>query len=167
MKQKILVTYASRTRVTNGVAQLISEVLTKRGAEVDMHFILDVNDLSLYDTVVIGSSIRYGQWLPEAVRFVKVHQRRLREKTVAYFIVCMTLREDTQENREEVAKALTHVRQLVEPIDVGLFAGALRPRKLKFMARLITKLLKLPEGDFRDVPAIQAWAEQLAEKLKI
>lgn len=167
MTQKILITYASRTRVTSGVAHIIGEELAKRGAKVDTHFILDVNDVSAYDTVVVGSSIRYGHWLPEAVQFVKIHQRNLQKKKVAYFVVGMTLREDTQENRDTVLTALKQVRKWVEPIDIGLFAGALKPKKLDFIARMITKLVKMPEGDFRDIPAIRIWAEELADKLAL
>lgn len=167
MTQKILVTYASRTRVTSSVAYIIGEELAKRGAKVETHFILDVNDVSDYDTVIIGSAIRYGQWLPEAVQFVKIHQRNLQEKIVAYFVVCMTLRDDTKENRDTVITALNQVRKWVNPIDIGLFAGALKPKKLSLMARFITKLARMPAGDFRDIPTIRQWAEQLAEKLHL
>lgn len=167
MTQKILITYASRTRVTSGVAHIIGEELAKREAKIDMHFILDVNDISAYDIVVIGSSVRYGHWLPEAVQFVKIHQRNLQQKKVVYFVVGMTLRENTPENRAAILTALTQVRQWVEPMDIGLFAGALKPRKLGFIARIVAKLIKIPEGDFRDIPAIRAWAEQLAEKLAL
>jgi len=165
MTQRILVTYASRTRVTSGIAHIIGEELAKRSAKVDMHFILDVNEVSAYDVIVVGSSIRYGHWLPEAVQFIKIHQRSLQQKKVAYFVVGMTLRENTQENRDMVLSTLTQVRKWVEPVDIGLFAGALKPRKLNFVARLVAKLVRMPEGDFRDIPAIQGWAGQLAEKL--
>lgn len=165
MKQKILVTYASRTRSTQSVADAIAEVLVKRGASVDMRFILDVSDVSPYDAIVIGSSIRAGHWLPEATRFIKIYQEQLQKKSVAYFVVCMTLYQNTPENREKILSALNPMCQIVKPVDIGLFGGILERKKLKLIWRILSLFIGFPEGDFRDFPAIRAWAAQLAEKL--
>ncbi|OQW94208.1 MAG: hypothetical protein BWK79_07070 [Beggiatoa sp. IS2] len=165
MKQKILVIYASRTRSTQSIASAIAEVLVKRGANVDMRFILDVSDISPYDAVVIGSSIRTGHLLPEVIRFVKIYHEQLRKKSVAYFIVCMTLYQNTPENRKKMMSALDPVCQWVEPVDIGLFGGILERKKLRLIWRILSLFTGFPEGDFRDFPSIRAWAAQLAEKL--
>jgi menaquinone-dependent protoporphyrinogen oxidase len=164
MKQKVLVTYASRTRSTQSVADTIAEVLVKRGATVDMRFILDVNDITSYDAIVIGSSIRTGHWLPEAVQFIKIHQEQLQKKSVAYFVVCMTLYKNTPANRGKILLALEPVCQLVKPVDIGLFGGILERKKLKLIWRILSLFTGFPEGDFRDFPAIRSWSAQLIEK---
>lgn len=166
MKLKILVTYASRAGSTQGVAQAIAEELVKRDAIVDMRFILDVNDVSAYQAVIVGSAVRSGQWLPEAVRFVKIHQRQLRKRPVAYFAVGITLYDQKQESRDKILAALKPVCEWVEPVDIGLFAGAMRSRRLKFLGRLLVKFLRVPEGDYRDFPAIRAWAERVLGKIQ-
>jgi menaquinone-dependent protoporphyrinogen oxidase len=107
--------------------------------------------------VVVGSGIRVGKWLPEAVQFVERYQEALSRVPVAYFLVCLTLKDDTEENRREVAAYLDPVREMVQPVDVGLFAGAMDYSKLPFIFRLMMKAMKSPEGDFRDWEAIRAW----------
>ena len=59
MKNKILVTYASRTGWTVGVAEAIGKTLAENGAQVDVFPMHDVKDLSPYDAVVAGSA---HQW---------------------------------------------------------------------------------------------------------
>ena len=158
MSDKILVAYASRCGSTGGVAEAIGQVLCDGGAAVDVRLVKDVTDVSPYRAVVVGSAIRMGQWLPEAVKFVETHRDALSQVPVAYFAVCMTLAEDTEENRRTVAAHLDPVREQVQPVDVGLFAGAMDYSKLSFVFRLIIKAMKVPEGDFRNWDAIRNWA---------
>jgi menaquinone-dependent protoporphyrinogen oxidase len=165
MKDKILVAYASRAGSTGEVAEAIGQVLCEAGAAVDVRLAKEVTDLSPYRAVVVGSGIRVGKWLPEAVQFVERYQEALSRVPVAYFLVCLTLKEDTEENRRTVAAYLDPVRDLVQPVDVGLFAGAMDYAKLPFIFRLMMKAMKSPEGDFRDWEAIRDWADQVRARL--
>ena len=61
MTKKILVTYASRTGTTAGVAEAIGKTLAESGAEVDVRAVADVKDLTPYDAVVAGSAIQGKQ----------------------------------------------------------------------------------------------------------
>jgi len=106
-----------------------------------------------------------GRWLPEAVQFVGTHQETLSRIPVAYFLGCMTLEDDTEENRRTVAAYLDTVREIVQPVDVGIFAGAMDYAKLPFVFRLMMKVMGTPEGDYRDWEAIRAWADGLRPAL--
>jgi menaquinone-dependent protoporphyrinogen oxidase len=55
----------------------------------------------------------------------------------------------------------------IKPVDVGLFAGWYEPAKFGFAERTILKLMKTPQGDFRDWAAIDAWAEKICPNLGI
>ena len=165
MSEKILVAYASRCGSTGEVGEAIGEVLCNGGATTDVRLAKDVTDVSPYRAVVVGSAIRMGRWLPEAVKFVETHRGALSQVPVAYFAVCMTLKDDTEENRREVAAYLDPVREIVQPVDVGLFAGAMNYSKLSIPFRLIIKAMKVPEGDFRDWDGIRAWATNLRPML--
>jgi menaquinone-dependent protoporphyrinogen oxidase len=135
---------------------------------VDVRLAKEMTDLSPYRAVVVGSGIRVGKWLPEAVQFVERHQEALRRMPVAYFLVCLTLKDDTEENRRTVAAYLDPLREQgpqVQPVDVGLFAGVMDYSKLSFMLRLMMKAMGSPEGDFRDWEAIRAWASQVRARL--
>ena len=165
MSDKILVAYASRAGSTGGVAEAIGQVLCNGGVAVDVRLAKEVTDVSPYRAVVVGSAIRMGQWLPEAIKFVEMHRDALSQVPVAYFAVCMTLAEDTEENRRMVAAYLDPVREIVQPVDVGLFAGAMDYGKLSFIFRLVIKAMKVPEGDFRNWDAIRDWAANVRPRL--
>jgi menaquinone-dependent protoporphyrinogen oxidase len=162
MKDKILVAYASKCGSTGEIAKAIGQTLAKTGATVDVRPIKDVSDLSAYRAVVLGSAIRRGQWLPEASTFVKTHEQALSRLPTAYFTVCMTLSQDTEENRRKAAAYVEPVRQIVTPVEEGLFAGKMDYGKISLVERLlITQVFKIPEGDFRNWQAIQTWAQAL------
>ena len=161
MSDKILVAYASRCGSTGEVAEDIGQVLCEAGAAVDVRLAKDVTDVSPYRAVIVGSGIRMGRWLPEAVKFVETYREPLSRVPVAYFLTCLTLMDDTEENRRTAAAYLDPVREIVQPADVGIFAGTMDYSKLPFLFRLMMKGMGSPEGDFRDWEVIRAWAADL------
>jgi menaquinone-dependent protoporphyrinogen oxidase len=172
MNDKILVTYASRTGFTRGVAEAIGQTLAEGGMPVEVRPMADVTDLTPYRAVVAGSAIRGNQWLPEAMRFVQANRTELARKPFATFLVCMTLAIANGKYREQVRDFLQPVRALVRPVSEGLFAGALDIRKVpsfrdKVGFRLSVAFGVWQEGDHRDWSAIRAWAAELAPRLGV
>jgi menaquinone-dependent protoporphyrinogen oxidase len=171
MNDKILVTYASRTGSTAGVAEMIGKILAEGGAQVDVLPMQEVKDLSPYRAVVAGSAIRGAKWLPEAMQFVQTRRAELASKPFAAFLVCMTLAMPSGEKyRPHVADMLQPVRALVRPVSEGLFAGILDISKVptigdKIKFRLSVAMRVWSEGDHRDWDAIRAWAEDLRLRL--
>lgn len=167
MNNKILVTYSSRTGWTVGVAEAIGKTLSENGHQVDVLPMQDVKSLSAYNAVVAGSAIRSKAWLPEAVQFIRAHQNELKTKPFAAFLVCMTLAMPNGENyRPHVSTWLDPVRNLANPVSVGLFAGGLDINKIEaFKDRLMFRISVMfgvwKEGDHRDWNAINQWAAQL------
>ena len=167
MLNKILVTYASRTGATAGVAEAIAKTLAENGAQVDVYPMQDVKDIAPYQAIVAGSAVQDRQWLPEAMQFVRRHQVTLNQKPFAMFSVCMTLAmRDGEKYRPQVMEWLAPVRALVRPVSEGLFAGVLDIQKipsfndrLKFRISVATGVWS--EGDHRDWNAIRNWANGL------
>lgn len=169
MSNRILVTFATRTGSTAGVAEAIAQTLAdgRTPGTVDVSPMQAVSSLGPYRAVVAGSAIQDGQWLPEALQFIKVQQQALVKRPFAAFLVCMTLAMPNGERyRESVADWLAPVRAYVRPVSEGLFAGMLNIEKvpsmrdrLKFRLSVATGVWK--EGDHRDWDAIQDWAEAL------
>ena len=161
MKKRVLISYASRCGSTGGVAEAMGQVLCGMGASADIRFVGNVNDLSPYHAVIVGSAIRRGKWLPEAVGFVKDNQDILGRLPTAYFVVCLTMKENTVENRSTVMTYLDPVRKeapKIQPVAVGLFPGAVDFSKLSFVDKTILKAKGVSEGDYRDWSAVKAWA---------
>jgi menaquinone-dependent protoporphyrinogen IX oxidase len=87
---------------------------------------------------------------------------------VAYFVVCLTMSEDTPENRQTTLGYLEPLRKAapeVQPVDTGLFGGAVLNDTAEFkqlfpLLRFIAgAMVKNPQvQDRRDWEAIRAWA---------
>jgi menaquinone-dependent protoporphyrinogen oxidase len=165
MNDKILITYASRTGFTVGVAEAIGKTLAEGGGSVEVRPMQEVKDLTPYRAVVAGSAIQGKRWLPEAMQFVQAQRAALAQKPFAAFLVCMTLAMRNGENyRPAVAEFMAPVRTLVRPVSEGLFAGGLDIRKIpsfgdKVKFRLSVLMGVWSEGDHRDWNAIRVWAD--------
>ena len=166
--KKILIAYATRVGSTIEVAQAIADVLTEWGAKVEVRSTNERIDIDRYDAVILGSAIRVGKWLPEAVDFLKTHYDALSTVPTAFFVACMTLHDDCDENRKLVLSYLDPVFEAlpdVRPVSIGLFAGEVNPAKLSLPIRLFIRANKVPCGDFRDWDAIRRWASSIAPTL--
>lgn len=166
MSKRIIVTYASRTGFTVGVAEAIGKTLAEHDFPVDVTPMIEIDDLSLYDSVIAGSAIQNKQWLPEAMQFIQRHRLVLTQKPCAVFLVCMTLAMPNNPYQAEVANWLQPVRAIVKPASEGLFAGGLDIRRipslsdrLKFRISVLAKVWS--EGDHRDWIAIRRWTENI------
>lgn len=157
MEKRILVAYASGSGSTAEVAEAIGDVLQSKDVPVDVRPAGEVDDLSGYSAVVLGSSIRLGRWLSPAVHFLETHRKALSELPVAYFTTCLTLAAETEEGRQKVLAYMEPVLEMapeVKPVALGLFAGSLDPTMQLLVAGG-------PYGDFRNWDAIRAWAEEI------
>jgi menaquinone-dependent protoporphyrinogen oxidase len=162
MSDRILVAYASKSGTTVDVAQAIGKSLSDQGATVDVKPAKAVTSLEGYRAVVIGSGIRMGQWLPEAVGFVKTHQAKLHQLPIAYFTVHLLHLDDGEESRTIRATFTEPVRRILAPKTEVFFAGRLAYSKLSLIELMLAKAMKAQEQDLRDWNKIHAWAEGLA-----
>jgi len=161
MNGKILVAYTSEYGSTAGVADAIGKELCNKGASVDVRIAKKVTHLSSYCGVILGSPIYKGKLMSDAVKFLKENSGILSKIPVAYFVVCMTMQNPTEENRQKALAYLDSVLHSVpqiKPVGIGLFAGALHYDKLSWPMRKVLQFKGLPEGDFRDWDMIQTWA---------
>jgi len=173
MPEPILITYASRTGSTKGVAEAIAQSFSVKGIPVRVLPMNEVTNLAEYKAVIAGSAIQDKKWLPEAIQFMEKNKAILKSKPVAVFLVCITLSmAQAEKYRPEVARWLDPVRAMVTPVSEALFSGELYLDKVpSFKDRLLYRISILfgffKQGDHRNWKAIQSWATSLESILSV
>jgi menaquinone-dependent protoporphyrinogen oxidase len=156
-----LIAYATRAGSTGDVAEAIGQVLQARGFRVDVRTVKSRPRVASYDIVLVGSAVRAGSWLPEAVDFVAAHQLSLKHVPVALFTVHM---HNTGGDPQSVANRrayLSQIRPLVYPVAEAYFSGAIDPVNLPLLDRWAVRALKAPVADHREWDKIRGWAQTI------
>ncbi len=161
-KKKILIAYASRAGSTAEVAEKICKTLRGLGLDVDVKSIKGITNIDEYNGVIIGSAIRMFKLLPEVVNFAKKFKDAIKDKPVAYFIVCLLMKDDNEKTRSQVLEYLKPLLEIKEPVSIGLFGGKMDYSKLSLIWRILFKR-RVPEGDFRNWKKITDWTNGLLE----
>ncbi len=157
MNNRILVTYATRASSTAEVAAAIGESLGQRTFSVHVKPVKDKPSLGGYRMAIMGSAIRMGKWLPEAVEFIKANQAALGQMHAALFSVHMPNVGDDEASRAARLAYLDSVRPLLDGAEEVCFGGKMDLARLSFLDRLMAKMVKAVDADHRDWDAIRAW----------
>jgi menaquinone-dependent protoporphyrinogen oxidase len=163
----ILVTYASRHNATAQIAEVIASTLRKPDDETsmttaDVRAVEDVDEVTDYDAVVLGSAIYNDRWLPAARHFTDDNVEALRRRPLWVFSCGpvgdpLGLTADTPDHAE--------ITEALWARGTATFPGRLRAAELGLLERATVRLINAPEGDYRDWDAIRAWAEDIHEAL--
>lgn len=168
MEKKILLVSSGWSGTSDAVAAEIARSLTEAGFTVHTGTAKDAPAPGAYQGLVMGTAIHMGQVHPDMKTYLRKHQAVISQMPAAYFVVCLTMKDDTEENRRTVNGYLDVLRKetpSIQPASIGLFAGSLIFAKLSLPMRLMLKMAKLEEGDYRDWDEIRRWSAELPEKL--
>jgi menaquinone-dependent protoporphyrinogen oxidase len=170
----LLVAYASKHGATQAIAERIAEKLSAAGQAAEARSVKAAGDLAKYDAFVIGSAAYLGSWLTEAVEFVRQNEAILSARPVWLFSSGPLGTQATDAQGRDLLltsepKQFAELRQAIKPRATQVFFGTLDPATLGISERLMRRMpagrALLPEGDFRDWAAIEAWAEGIAREL--
>ncbi len=168
MANEIIIAYETRYNSTREMAEKIGEVLAECGLGVDVLSIDQISGLGPYKAVILGSAVFTGSWCEEAAKFLETNEKTLSEKVVWLFS-SGPLGEGTVEDDSKgwrFPKKLQPIADRIAPRDIALFHGKIDKDKLSFKHKFMTKVAKVPAGDFRRWDEISAWAKGIAETLK-
>ena len=172
MKIRILVAHATRQGSTKGIAERIATTLLANDIEADAIAVDAVRDVDGYDGYVIGSAVYAMHWLGEAKRFVRRHRAVLRRHPVWLFS-SGPLSTDPADAEDAAPRDLGEIERAVAVRRHRIFAGAWAhgaPRigmLERFMSLVPAAREALPEGDFRDWPAVDDFATTVASELAL
>jgi menaquinone-dependent protoporphyrinogen oxidase len=158
MKNRILVSYATRAGSTVEVAAAIGESLSQRGFTVEVKPVKENPNPADYQAVILGSAIRMGGWLPEAVDFIKRNQQALIKIPTALFTVHMLNTGDDETSRTNRLAYLNPVRPFLGNLEEIYFAGKMDFSRLSFLDRFVAGMVKAVETDQRDWDKIHSWS---------
>jgi menaquinone-dependent protoporphyrinogen oxidase len=159
---KVLVSAASKHGGTILVADAIADELRAAGLDVESLEPERVGDVSRYDAVVLGSAIYMGRWLRSAKELVRRQDENLRGRWLWLFSSGPLGDPLTPaEVPEEVASLAAYLGAR----DHHLFGGRLDRSRLGLAERAILAATKAPEGDFRALDDVRAWANGIAAEL--
>lgn len=161
---KVLVVYATSSGCTEGLAERIGSTLAENGADVEVVSAKKAPRAAGYDAVLVGSGVRAGTWHKSAQAWVAANAATLKNTPVAFFTCGLAMHDGKAEETRAYSTPVEEANG-VTPVDVGLFAGWNEPKKMSFPERTILKMMKAPEGDFRDFPAVEAWTREVAPQL--
>ena len=165
---KVLVVHASHFGSTRQIAERMTNVLVGHGLEVTVEAADQAGAASAFDAVVIGSAVHGGHWLKAASEFVRRERSTLRQRPVWLFssgpVGDLPVR-SVQSDPAEIGE----FRHYFTPQEHRVLAGSFDRATADFgglgiVERTVVKRF-LPEGDWRDWPAIEAWAAGIARQL--
>ncbi|WP_369045480.1 flavodoxin domain-containing protein [Sinomonas sp. P10A9] len=173
----ILVAYASKHGATAGIAERIGSTLNAAGLSATVKPVEEVDDVTPYDAVVLGSAAYMYHWMREATAFAKRHQSELAERPVWLFSSGPVGEETVDKEGRDILessepKEFEKFADLLHVRDGRVFFGAWDPSAPpvglaeRAMSHLPAAKGALPAGDFRDWADIEAWAQTIANELK-
>ncbi|CAM5394410.1 flavodoxin domain-containing protein [Leifsonia shinshuensis] len=172
---RTLVAYASKYGATEGIAQRIGTVLRDKGLDVEVRRCEDLDEVSGYDAYIVGSATYEFNWRKAARRFVRRNVDELAAHPVWLFSSGPVGTEQVDKNGQDVLKAaepkqFSTYADLLHPRGMQVFRGAFDHEKLRGSDRLFAWMPAirdiLPQGDFREWPAIESWAASIADELQ-
>ena len=158
----VLVTVASKHGATGQIGEIVADVLRDAGLIVETHPPETVDSVDRFDAIILGSAVYAGRWLEPARGFAGRFGGALATRPLWLFSSGPI--GDPPMPAGEIPEAL----ELVERLGARghqTFAGRLIRRQLGLLERTITHALRAPEGDYRNLELIRAWADEIVEVL--
>jgi menaquinone-dependent protoporphyrinogen oxidase len=173
----ILVAYATRHGATRGIAERIAERLRADGLDAEARPAAEVRDVTRYDAFIVGGAAYMFHWLGDATKFVQRNRALLAERPTWLFSSGPVGTDTVDEEGRDVLvvcvpKEFAALSDAIHPRQEKVFFGAIDPaaKPIGFTERFVSLMpaakAAFPKGDFRDWPAIDAWADSIAHELE-
>ncbi len=171
----ILILYSTTDGHTRKISERLQDMLEQQAHVVTLVSLGDDSqlDLSPFDKIVIGASIRYGKHRPYVIEFINRNVQLLTSKPGAFFSVNVTARKpnkNTPETNPYMPKFLKQINW--QPTKLAVFAGKIDyPRYTTFDRMMIRFIMWITKGptdrnavvEFTDWQAVEDFANVISE----
>jgi menaquinone-dependent protoporphyrinogen oxidase len=157
---RVLVAHGSEHGGTAGLGRMIAEAFVARGIPADVGDAAEVDDLSLYDVVVLGGALYNDRWHPDAREFAERNASTLSAMPVWLF---STGPLDDSARLGAIAP-VEGVRRLANRLDVNghmTFGGVLRAEDTTYLDRIRRRR----PGDYRSREQVEEWVVRILARL--
>lgn len=143
MEPKIGMIYSTVDGQTLKICNKLKDVLQQNNQQVDLISIDDFKeDITKYDKLVIGASIRYGVHNPKIIEFIKTNKAQLESIKTAFFSVNLVARKPEKSDPETNPYVVKFFQTINwKPTLVKVFAGKLDYKKYSFFDRKMIQLI--------------------------
>ena len=174
MEQKIGIIYATVDGQTLKICNYIIDLLHQKQKNVELYSIDDFNgNITDYDILIIGASIRYGVHNEKISKFIMNNKEALNKIKTAFFSVNLVARKPDKnlpDTNPYLVKFIEKINWRPDVLDV--FAGKLDYKSYPFWDRIMIKLImKMTKGptktdqpiEYTDWKRVDAFASKIAE----
>ncbi|MBF0266324.1 MAG: menaquinone-dependent protoporphyrinogen IX dehydrogenase [Gammaproteobacteria bacterium] len=141
---KTLIIYSTTDGQTRKICLRLQQILEQQNNLVTLISVTESDsvNLSIFDKIIIGASIRYGKHNKNIYEFINTNRAMLESKVNAFFSVNVVARKpnkDTPETNPYLKRFLSQVSW--HPKKLAVFAGKIEYQKYTFWDRTIIRLI--------------------------
>jgi menaquinone-dependent protoporphyrinogen oxidase len=141
---KILIVYSTTDGHTLEICQRLQQVIEQQAHSVKLVPLNDEPHVNLtpFDKIVVGASIRYGKHKPEVYEFISKNKHKLESRPNAFFSVNAVARKPEKGQPETNPYLKKFLRQTTwQPGKLAVFAGKIDYQKYRFWDRLMIRII--------------------------
>ncbi len=166
--------YSSVDGHTLKICNRLLKILLKQNQDIKLFSIEDFQeDISQYDRLILGASIRYGVHNKQVIEFINTNKEQLDSIKTAFFSVNLVARKPEKNTPETNPYVIKFFKKIDwTPTMVEVFAGMLDYKKYPFwdriMIQLIMRITKGPTDlntkiEYTDWEKVDAFAARLGK----
>ena len=143
MKDKTAIIYSSVDGQTLKICNALRDQLLQNEQNVALFSIDDFKEeVTDFDTLIIGASIRYGVHNKKIIDFINTHKKQLNSIKTVFFSVNLVARK-AEKNTPETNPYVIKFFKTIDwtPTMVGVFAGKLDYKKYPFFDRIMIQFI--------------------------
>lgn len=135
--------YSSIDGQTLKICNKIVDEFKQKGQNIELFSVDDFNgDVTSYDRLIIGSSIRYGVHNKRIIDFINTHKEQLDSLRTAFFSVNLVARKPEKSTADTNPYVIKFFKTIDwKPTMVEVFAGKLDYKKYSFFDRIMIQFI--------------------------